>query len=460
MSMYDSIILNMSEGLMTIGFDGVITHINPAAFSILGLKDDNVVGQKFAMLFFDSPGKDEFVQTILEAVYDKDVTHHAIVPYKTDEKMLHLRVMTSFYSQDDKKKGIIVVFSDLSELMELRDSVKSMEKIQALNRKLEMRNALLSETFGRFLSDEIVAQLLDTPGGLMLGGRKRELTIMMSDLRGFTAMSEQMEASDLISMLNHYLGCMTEIIQEHRGTIIEFIGDGIMAVFGAPTKSLTHAADAIAAAVSMQNAMEEINIYNKENGYPHLEMGIGLNTGAVIVGNIGSQKRTKYGVVGKHVNLCGRIESYTIGGQVLIPDSTRESAGIKLQVADTMKVYPKGINDGLMLYYVTGIDAPYNIYMQAVNYDPKPLASPIPVGFHMLEGKHGNEELLSGELTALSHDCAVLKTGVGLEVFDNLQLDCGGSLFCKVVKKETGSFLIKYTSVPPGYEQWVRSFPG
>ncbi len=208
----ENIILNMSEGVMSIGFNGVIGYINPAAIEILGLSGDSS-GKKFAACFFDDNDNDDFIQTVLDAVYDRTRPHEAIVEYQKGDKTLQLRVVTSFLQDNGERVGIIVVFSDLSELMDLRDAVKSMEKIRALNSQLEFRNKLLGETLGRFLSDEIVKQLLDTPDGLRLGGKKKCLTIMMSDLRGFTAMSERMDPQDLITMRNKYLGEMTEAIQ-------------------------------------------------------------------------------------------------------------------------------------------------------------------------------------------------------------------------------------------------------
>ena len=276
----ESIIHDMSEGVMVIGFDGVINFINPAAEKILGYTAEPLQGRRFAESFFEYQENDLFNQTILEAVYDASKLHKHIVPYFTGTETRQLQVTTSFLRKDNENVAVIAVISDITELADLRDAVKAMEQIRALNNQLELRNKLLSETFGRFLSDEIVHQLLETPEGLALGGKKRTLTVMMSDLRGFTAMSERMDAHSLISMLNHYLGEMTEIIQKHNGTIIEFIGDGIMAIFGAPAMSDHHAADAVAAAVEMQARMEAVNAWNEGYGYPALEMGIGLNTGA------------------------------------------------------------------------------------------------------------------------------------------------------------------------------------
>ena len=230
---------------------------------------------------------------------------------------------------------------------------------------------------------------------------------MMSDLRGFTAMSERMEPQSLLAMLNHYLGEMTEIIQRRNGTIIEFIGDGIMAIFGAPAPSDCHASDAVAAAVEMQARMEDINVWNGERGYPVLEMGVGINTGEVIVGNIGSEKRTKYGVVGSHVNLCGRIESYTVGGQVLISPKTRSMVSEPLDIAMEQEVFPKGVKTPLTLAQVTGIGGAYGVSCRQREEMPEPLACPAPVSFVAIHEKHVDAEPSAGQFTAMSRSGAV-----------------------------------------------------
>lgn len=450
-----NIVLNMAEGVMAISFDGVISYCNPAALSILAIEEETV-GRKFAQVFFEKEENDEFAQTVLDAVYDRTHTHMKIVPYNAEGVMRQLRVLTSFLQENGEKVGIIVVFSDLSEIMELRDAVKSMEKIQAMNAQLEIRNRLLNETFGRFLSDDIVKQLLDTPDGLSLGGKKKELTILMSDLRGFTAMSERMDPADLIIMLNHYLGEMTDAIQKRGGTIIEFMGDGIFAIFGAPVPTKDHAANAVAAAIDMQARMDEINKWNLEKGYFILEMGIGINTGEVIVGNIGSEKRTKYGVVGSNVNFCGRIESYTINGQILISESTRNAIDNDITIAKEIVVQPKGVEGNVTLMQVTGIGDPYNIEVDVKSTMPDKLEQEIPVVFHSIDGKHGSAKSLYGGIVALASDMAVLSTQVPLKVYDNIQIDAGGKLYCKVIEMTQDGALLHFTSVPSGYKDWIR----
>ena len=436
----------MTEGVMTIALDGTITYVNPAASSILGICANEVIGRKFIQCFFENPENDAFNQTVLDAVYDSAVTHKNIVSYHTGAAVRQLHVTTSYLHDGGEKVGVIAVLSDISELTELRDAVKAMQQIQYLNNQLQLRNKLLNETFGRFLSDEIVRQLLDTPDGLMLGGKKRMLTIMMSDLRGFTAMSEQMDPQALIAMLNHYLGAMTDVIQRYNGTIIEFIGDGILAVFGAPLASEHHASDAVAAAVAMQIQMDSINHWNTVRGFPVLEMGIGINTGEVIVGNIGSEKRTKYGVVGSHVNLCGRIESYTVGGQILVSPQTRSMISSRLDVAQELEVYPKGVKGALTLSQITGIGKPYNLSCTVHSVQEELTSVNIPVKFKRISEKHCSETVFDGILTAINGKNAVLKTQVPLRLFENISICAEHEVFCKVLRVGEEGILLGFTA--------------
>ena len=445
----DSILQDMSEGVLAIGFDGRIVLVNPAAERILNRTSQELTGHKFAACFFGSEENDAFNQTVLDAVYDPSATHENIVAYNNGLQTRQLHVTTAFLHDDaGRRVGIIAVLSDISELVELRDAVLAMERIRHLNQQLELRNQLLSETFGRFLSDDIVRELLDTPDGLALGGKKRRLTILMSDLRGFTALSERMEPQALLAMLNHYLGEMTEVIQHRGGTIIEFIGDGIFAIFGAPTLTDCHAADAVAAAVEMEARMSAINGWNAAHGYPVLHMGIGIHTGEVIVGNIGSEKRTKYGVVGSSVNLAGRIESYTVGGQILISPDTRAAISAPLTVAQEMQVFPKGAKTGLTLSQIIGIGAPYNCSCPWHLEEPPVLEQPLRVRLFPITEKHCALQPTDALLTARSPDALVLRAETPLELYGNFRLLLPGEeLFAKVLRiREDGSCLLAVTA--------------
>jgi adenylate cyclase len=182
-------------------------------------------------------------------------------------------------------------------------------------RQLELRNAFIRKTFGRYVSDEVASSVLESPEGLELRGEKRLVTIMLTDLRGFTALTESLSPVEVVEILNNYLGRMAEIISTWNGTIDEFIGDAILAFFGAPTLREDDAERAVACALEMQCAMEQVNAENRRQGLPEVEMGIGIATGEVIVGNIGSEHRTKYAAVGTPINLAARVESLALAAR-------------------------------------------------------------------------------------------------------------------------------------------------
>lgn len=240
-------------------------------------------------------------------------------------------------------------------------SIRSTDEVGQLARAFtDMTKGLkdrerIKDTFGRYLTQEVVKRLLDSKEGIELGGEIRQISMMMSDLRGFTALTSSMNPEHVITFLNRYLGTMLEIILDHHGIVDEIIGDGILAFFGAPETLENHPELAVACAINMQIAMNDINIQNEADGLPHLEMGIAVNTGDVIVGNIGSERRTKYGAVGSQVNFTGRVESFTVGGQILISEATYKALSEKLEIRDVIHVEMKGVPGKVKLYDVKGI---------------------------------------------------------------------------------------------------------
>ena len=169
------------------------------------------------------------------------------------------------------------MFKQLKLLVKMGDIQQN--KLNKLNDKLDIHNKFIKKTFGKYLSDDIVECILESPEGTTLGGDKRVVSILLTDIRGFTAITEQESADKIVGMLNVYLEIMTEIIFKYGGTIDEFIGDSILVIFGAPIKSVDHADKAVACAIEMQNAMRRVNKENKELNFPEIEMGIGINTG-------------------------------------------------------------------------------------------------------------------------------------------------------------------------------------
>ncbi len=215
--------------------------------------------------------------------------------------------------------------------------------------RLERNRRFIRATFGRYVSDEVATKLLDQPEGLELGGDLRMVTILMSDIRHFSSICERLEPPDVMRLLNTYLGAMTDIIMAFGGTVDEFIGDGILAIFGAPVSRDDDAERAVRCALRMQSAVADINREYAAAGLPQISMGVGINTGSVVVGNIGSEKRSKYGIVGHNVNLTSRIEQCTEGGEILASQSTLDRLAPGYRFGRRKVVRVKGIHGKVAL---------------------------------------------------------------------------------------------------------------
>jgi len=327
-----------------------------------------------------------------------------------------------------------------NNILQLDDAYKEVNKQRT---ELEIRNNFIKKTFGRYLSDNIVSSILDTPEGLELGGEKRKVTIMMSDLRGFTTIAENLKPEEVLSILNIYLEIMTEIILKYDGTIDEFIGDAILVMFGAPLSNDDDAIRAVACALEMQVSMEEVNKKNQLLGYPELQMGIGINTGEVIVGNIGSDMRSKYGIVGSHVNLTSRIESYTVGNQILISETTLNECGSRLKVKNIMSVMPKGVKVPINIYHITGISGEYAIDLPAQTpVELKALTRPKDIKISVLEGKDIDRKAHTGKIIRHSDKIMDIQTNILLKHLSNIKMSlCSysgdildGDIYAKIIE--------------------------
>ena len=236
-----------------------------------------------------------------------------------------------------KPKEIVGSWADITD----RKNIEAV--LQRLSKEVERRNQFIREAFGRYLTDEVVSNVLESPTALELKGEKRTVTIMMADLRGFTPLSERLAPEKVVAILNRYLSIMFPIINQYQGSIDNIIGDAIFVVFGAPIWREDDAQRAVACAVAMQLAMASVNEQNRQEDMPEVEMGIGIHTGPVVMGNVGSPERMKYTVVGSHANLASRIQSCTTGGQVLISDTARREGGPNLKIGKRMQVKLKGV---------------------------------------------------------------------------------------------------------------------
>lgn len=211
----------------------------------------------------------------------------------------------------------------------------------------------IQNTFGRYIDPDFAKALLKRPETTKLGGQKREVVIMMSDIRGFTSMAETLSPEATIHILNDYFSHMIKIIQKYRGIIVDFVGDAILVFFDPMNGSLKSTViNSIQCAFIMQNEMHMFNQKMKKEGLPEFDIGIGINAGHVVVGNIGSEARAKYGIVGSAVNLIQRIQEKAKSKEVVISDTVYNQVTEDVVLKKSFQAYLKGLNTPMSLYVI------------------------------------------------------------------------------------------------------------
>jgi adenylate cyclase len=280
----------------------------------------------------------------------------------------------------------------------------------------------------------------------------------MSDVRGFTALAECLAPQEVMTVINRYLEAMVDVILAYQGTIIEMLGDGLLVLFGAPLNRDDDAERAVACALAMQLRLEATNAPNRRAGLPEVEMGIGIHTGEVVVGHIGSQQRTKYGVVGSAVNLTGRIESYTTGGQILISPTTYAETAAILTVSHQLTVAPKGIAAPITLYAVSGMEGAHSLCLPTPTETLALLPQALDMRYSVLEGKFAGSTMYGGRVVKLATKRAELHLEQPVTAFSNLKLHLlrptgermPGEAFAKVVEilpDDSCGVVVHFTSV-------------
>jgi len=208
--------------------------------------------------------------------------------------------------------------------------------------------------FSRYVSKDVYQQLIASPNEAVLGGERREMTVLFSDMRGFTTLSESGEAEDLVRQLNQYFTRMVDVVFAHRGTVDKFVGDMVMALYGAPLDDADHADHAVQTALAMVEELQRLNRVWAVEGRAALDIGIGINTGDMIAGNIGSASIMSYTVIGDHVNLGARLESLNkdFGTRILISEATRRQLKGQYDLRPLGDVMVKGKTRAVQVYEV------------------------------------------------------------------------------------------------------------
>ena len=299
----------------------------------------------------------------------------------------------------------------------------------------------------------------------------RRVTVLLSDLRGFTATSERYTALVMVAALNRYLEKMSEIILRHGGTIDKFMGDSIMALFGAPEVMDNDVEAALRCAIDMQAAMADINADNLRLNMAPLYMGIGINTGDVVVGHLGSHHHSEYTVIGDEVNLASRIEAHSLRGQILLSEKIYQQAGDFIEIGNVNEVMVKGKKSVVRMYELLAIlKAPQaRVPPGDIRNGPR-VEVDMPLTFHALEGKTVLLQKISGRIVDISYGGMYIHSAVALPQFSDIKMALALSLLLqdqadvygkvlRVTAVEDGfEYRIEFTSIEPAAQQALKEF--
>jgi len=308
-------------------------------------------------------------QTVLDRVTSERVSLLSL-DTKADERLAHApsiqmqQIRSVMCAPLLSKRGVLgVIYVDCQERMKMLGTddldllnalavETSMAVDNAMTHEQLLKEALARATYARFMPRHVVDEILANPNALSLGGNNQPVTMLFSDVRGFTAMSEALPPEAVVQLLNRYFVEMTPIIFQHQGLLDKYMGDGLMALFGVPYETEDAAVNAVSAAVSMQRRLLQLNREFKQRGFPEIEIGIGINTGTVTVGYIGSEQRTDYTAIGDAVNLASRFEKLAQAQQILISQSTLDLIDERFPVRACGETRVKGKGEPVTVYEV------------------------------------------------------------------------------------------------------------
>jgi adenylate cyclase len=288
----ESILGSIATSVITLDPLGEIDSINEAGMNILKMNRDEIIGNHYMYLF------------------EKDMEIIGLIQMTEMENTIHSEINMSFLTVSKEAVVNVSVAPRIDPSGSVRGLVIAIEDITDVSK--------VKNTFKRYVSKQVVDELLDDDAKLNLGGEEREVTILFSDIRGFTSMSENMSPENVVSTLNEYFSDMIDIVFKYNGTLDKIIGDELMIVYGAPISAKDDTQRAVTTAVEMQKQITRLNNKRKKRNDMPISAGIGINRGIVVSGNIGSRDMMDYTVIGDTVNLGARLCSAAGSGEILV----------------------------------------------------------------------------------------------------------------------------------------------
>lgn len=313
----DNIMSSITTGIVKIDVLGEIEYVNDSAQKVFGFNNEEVLNNHYIAIFSENTGLIsliEKIETDPKVVYENNFK---IKDLGGKEHEINL-TLSPVFDENNQFSGLVFAFEDLSNV----NKIKS--------------------TFKKYVSENIVDELLKTDQSIELGGGKNKVCILFCDIRGFTSMSEKMNPEDVVSLLNNYFQEMIEVVFKNNGTLDKIIGDELMVLYGVPIESENDPQKAVDTAKEMFIKLEEFNKVNSSKGYPEIKVGIGINYGEVISGNIGSDRQMNYTVIGDNVNLAARLCSHAKPNQIVISKSVFEKLEDQIGFKNMKPIEVKG----------------------------------------------------------------------------------------------------------------------
>ncbi len=337
----DALIRSLSSALIAIDSDGIVTEWNPSAAEILEISQEKAIG---ASLFTLVPNRiASWLRVLVGQVESGNQTILLANEWEgslgSRERVILAARIGRIRDNDEQASGFVIVLNDRTDHVLIEEARRS----EAEERKRQ------HDLFSRYLAPSVVERLLSNPAAMELGGTRHDVAILFADVRGFTGFSERNTPEEVVRVLNHYLEMATNEIFEELGTLDKFLGDGVMAIFGAPVDDLPNRElAAVRAAVAMS---QRLNDLRKETGV-HVGFGIGIHAGEAIVGNIGTPQHMSYTAIGDVVNVAARLESEARSGEILISGETYERIAQFVDVEELGAIYVKGRVNPVSTYKV------------------------------------------------------------------------------------------------------------